>query len=61
MCVYDVYKIALMFSEGGSNPEFNINLAQILEQCRNKNLPKASIEGALKGAVRHFFNISVTI
>ncbi|XP_056627540.1 translational activator of cytochrome c oxidase 1 isoform X2 [Triplophysa dalaica] len=42
--------IRIAVREGGSNPEFNINLAQILEQCRNKNLPKASIEGAIKGA-----------
>lgn len=40
------------FSEGGPNPEFNIALAQLLEQCRNKNLPKATVEGAIKGAVR---------
>lgn len=39
-------------SEGGPNPEFNVALAQLLEQCRNKNLPKATVEGAIKGAVR---------
>lgn len=39
-------------AEGGPNPEFNVSLAQLLEQCRNKNLPKATIEGAIKGAVR---------
>ncbi len=41
-------------SEGGPNPEFNVALAQLLEQCRNKNLPKATIEGAIKGAVRFY-------
>lgn len=29
----------------------NINLAQVLEQCRSKNMPKASIEAAIKSAV----------
>lgn len=38
-------------AEGGSNPDMNINLAQILEQCRSKNMPKASIEAAIKNAV----------
>ncbi|XP_029687660.1 translational activator of cytochrome c oxidase 1-like [Takifugu rubripes] len=28
----------------------NLNLAQILEQCRSKNMPKASIETAIKSA-----------
>ncbi|XP_036429122.1 translational activator of cytochrome c oxidase 1 isoform X1 [Colossoma macropomum] len=36
--------------KGGSNPEFNITLAQLIEQCRNKNLPKSTIEAAIKGA-----------
>lgn len=46
-------------SEGGPNPEFNVALAQLLEQCRNRNLPKATVEGAIKGAVRQiFFTIS---
>lgn len=38
-------------AEGGSNPDMNINLAHILEQCRSKNMPKASIEAAIKSAV----------
>lgn len=38
--------------EGGPNPEYNISLAQLIEQCRNKNLPKATIDAAIKGAVR---------
>ncbi|XP_073684637.1 translational activator of cytochrome c oxidase 1 [Garra rufa] len=42
--------IRIAVREGGANPEFNIALAQLLEQCRNKNLPKATIEGAIKGA-----------
>lgn len=29
----------------------NINLAHVLEQCRSKNMPKASIEAAIKSAV----------
>ncbi|XP_069761267.1 translational activator of cytochrome c oxidase 1-like isoform X2 [Narcine bancroftii] len=36
--------------EGGSNPEFNSQLANLIEQCRAKNMPKASIEAAIKGA-----------
>lgn len=42
--------IRIAVREGGPNPEFNVALAQLLEQCRNKNLPKATIEGAIKGA-----------
>uniref|UniRef100_A0A8C1A6E5 Translational activator of cytochrome c oxidase 1 n=1 Tax=Cyprinus carpio carpio TaxID=630221 RepID=A0A8C1A6E5_CYPCA len=42
--------IRIAVREGGPNPEFNVSLAQLLEQCRNKNLPKATIEGAIKGA-----------
>lgn len=40
--------IRIAVKEGGPNPEMNINLAHILEQCRNKNMPKASIETAVK-------------
>ncbi|AWP17681.1 putative translational activator of cytochrome c oxidase 1 [Scophthalmus maximus] len=49
-----IMKLGLMIKiavkEGGSNPDLNINLAHILEQCRNKNMPKASIEAVLKSA-----------
>jgi len=38
-------------AEGGANPDMNLNLAQIVEQCRNNNLPKATIEAAIKNAV----------
>ncbi|KAM9046464.1 translational activator of cytochrome c oxidase 1 isoform X2 [Balaenoptera ricei] len=34
--------------KGGPNPEFNSNLASILEVCRSKHMPKATIEAALK-------------
>ncbi|XP_039991690.1 translational activator of cytochrome c oxidase 1 [Xiphias gladius] len=40
--------IKIAVKDGGSNPDLNINLAHILEQCRNKNMPKASIEAAIK-------------
>ncbi|XP_029769342.1 translational activator of cytochrome c oxidase 1 [Terrapene carolina triunguis] len=36
-------------SEGGPNPDLNTNLANIIEQCRSKSMPKASIEVAIKG------------
>ncbi|KAL7857405.1 hypothetical protein SRHO_G00163040, partial [Serrasalmus rhombeus] len=42
--------IRVAVKEGGSNPEFNITLAQLIEQCRSKNLPKSTIEAAIKGA-----------
>lgn len=42
--------IRIAVKDGGSNPDMNINLAQILEQCRSKNMPKASIETAIKNA-----------
>uniref|UniRef100_A0A8C8SPY4 Translational activator of cytochrome c oxidase 1 n=1 Tax=Pelusios castaneus TaxID=367368 RepID=A0A8C8SPY4_9SAUR len=35
--------------EGGPNPDYNTNLANIIEQCRSKCMPKASIEAAIKG------------
>uniref|UniRef100_H3DNL8 Translational activator of cytochrome c oxidase 1 n=2 Tax=Tetraodon nigroviridis TaxID=99883 RepID=H3DNL8_TETNG len=44
--------IKLAVKEGGPNPDMNINLAQILEQCRSKNMPKASVETAIKSAVK---------
>ncbi|XP_024616430.1 translational activator of cytochrome c oxidase 1 [Neophocaena asiaeorientalis asiaeorientalis] len=40
--------IRLAVKEGGPNPEFNRNLASILEVCRSKHMPKATIEAALK-------------
>ncbi|XP_057682396.1 translational activator of cytochrome c oxidase 1 [Corythoichthys intestinalis] len=42
--------IKIAVKEGGPNPDMNANLAQLLEQCRNKNIPKASIETAIKNA-----------
>ncbi|XP_026864964.1 translational activator of cytochrome c oxidase 1 [Electrophorus electricus] len=42
--------IKVAVKEGGSNPEFNVALAQLIEQCRNKNIPKATIEAAIHGA-----------
>ncbi|XP_067432971.1 translational activator of cytochrome c oxidase 1 [Thunnus thynnus] len=42
--------IKIAVKEGGPNPDHNINLAHILEQCRSKNMPKASIETAIKSA-----------
>lgn len=42
--------IRIAVKEGGSNPDLNLNLAQILEQCRSKNMPKASVDAAIKNA-----------
>ncbi|XP_056286215.1 translational activator of cytochrome c oxidase 1-like isoform X2 [Pseudoliparis swirei] len=42
--------IKIAVKEGGANPDMNLNLAQIVEQCRNNNLPKATIEAAIKNA-----------
>ncbi|XP_010749607.3 translational activator of cytochrome c oxidase 1 [Larimichthys crocea] len=42
--------IKIAVKEGGSNPDMNLNLAHILEQCRSKNMPKVSIEAAIKSA-----------
>ncbi|GCC16745.1 hypothetical protein chiPu_0020388 [Chiloscyllium punctatum] len=52
------FAIMLRFAvrEGGPDPEFNTQLANIIEQCRARNMPKASIEAAIKGAgARHCF------
>lgn len=40
--------IRLAIKEGGPNPELNSNLANILEVCRSKHMPKSTIEAALK-------------
>ncbi|XP_041098037.1 translational activator of cytochrome c oxidase 1-like, partial [Polyodon spathula] len=37
--------------EGGENPDFHTQLGNVIEQCRGVNMPKASIEAAVKGAV----------
>ncbi|KAL2078712.1 hypothetical protein ACEWY4_026397 [Coilia grayii] len=42
--------IRFAVKEGGPNPEYNAALAQVIEQCRSKNVPKATIEHAIKGA-----------
>ncbi|XP_037546939.1 translational activator of cytochrome c oxidase 1 [Nematolebias whitei] len=39
--------IKVAVREGGPNPAFNVNLAQILEQCKRKSMPKASIDEAI--------------
>ncbi|XP_050182623.1 translational activator of cytochrome c oxidase 1 [Myiozetetes cayanensis] len=38
--------------EGGSDPSRNAALAQVVEQCRARNMPKANIEAALRSAER---------
>ncbi|XP_024428992.2 translational activator of cytochrome c oxidase 1 isoform X2 [Desmodus rotundus] len=40
--------IRLAVREGGPNPELNSQLAHILEVCRQKHMPKATIEASLK-------------
>uniref|UniRef100_A0A8C3J082 Translational activator of cytochrome c oxidase I n=1 Tax=Calidris pygmaea TaxID=425635 RepID=A0A8C3J082_9CHAR len=35
--------------EGGPDPALNAQLANVVEQCRAKNMPKASIEAAIRG------------
>ncbi|XP_062298715.1 translational activator of cytochrome c oxidase 1 [Scomber scombrus] len=42
--------IKIAVKESGPNPDMNLNLAHILEQCRSKNMPKASIDAAIKSA-----------
>ncbi|XP_068280927.1 translational activator of cytochrome c oxidase 1 isoform X1 [Nyctibius grandis] len=37
--------------EGGADPALNSQLANVVEQCRAKNMPKASIEAAIHGAL----------
>ncbi|KAF3817363.1 translational activator of cytochrome c oxidase 1 isoform X1 [Mirounga angustirostris] len=40
--------IRLAVKEGGPNPEHNSSLANILEVCRSKHMPKSTIEASLK-------------
>ncbi|KAJ8364422.1 hypothetical protein SKAU_G00132530 [Synaphobranchus kaupii] len=42
--------IRVAVREGGPNPNFNVQLANLIEQCRSRNMPKASIDAAIKGA-----------
>ncbi|CAL8304040.1 unnamed protein product [Lota lota] len=42
--------IRIAVKEGGPNPDFNATLANILEQCRSHNMPKSSIDAAIKNA-----------
>lgn len=41
--------IRVAVKEGGPKPEFNVTLAQLIEQCRSKNIPKSTIDNAIKG------------
>ncbi|OCT62253.1 hypothetical protein XELAEV_18043337mg [Xenopus laevis] len=41
--------IKVAVREGGPNPDLNITLSQLIEQCRERNMPKTSIEAAMKG------------
>ncbi|XP_025746080.1 translational activator of cytochrome c oxidase 1 isoform X3 [Callorhinus ursinus] len=40
--------IRLAVKEGGPNPEHNSSLANVLEVCRSKHMPKSTIEASLK-------------
>ncbi|XP_040290913.1 translational activator of cytochrome c oxidase 1 [Bufo bufo] len=42
--------IKVAVREGGPHPDFNPQLYQLVEQGRQRNMPKASIEVAIKGA-----------
>ncbi|CAI9535991.1 unnamed protein product [Staurois parvus] len=42
--------IKVAVKEGGPNPELNPHLYNLVEQCRQRNIPKTSIEVAIKGA-----------
>ncbi|KAF4803528.1 hypothetical protein TURU_015354 [Turdus rufiventris] len=35
-------------AEGGPEPSLNPALAAVIQQCRGHNMPKATIEGALR-------------
>uniref|UniRef100_A0A8C5Q633 Translational activator of cytochrome c oxidase 1 n=1 Tax=Leptobrachium leishanense TaxID=445787 RepID=A0A8C5Q633_9ANUR len=41
--------IKVAVREGGPNPDVNFHLAQLIEQCRQRNIPKSSIDVAIKG------------
>ncbi|XP_056404266.1 translational activator of cytochrome c oxidase 1 [Hyla sarda] len=42
--------IKVAVREGGPHPDFNPQLYQLIEQGRQRNMPKVSIEAAIKGA-----------
>ncbi|NXW65086.1 TACO1 oxidase, partial [Eurystomus gularis] len=39
--------------EGGPDPALNAQLANVVEQCRAKNMPKATIEAAIQSVGDH--------
>ncbi|XP_077170812.1 translational activator of cytochrome c oxidase 1 isoform X2 [Paroedura picta] len=41
--------IRVAVKAGGPNPELNTNLANVIEQCRSKCMPKATIDAAIAG------------
>ncbi|XP_068161867.1 translational activator of cytochrome c oxidase 1 [Antennarius striatus] len=44
------WMIKVAVKESGPNPDFNVHLARVLEQCKAKNMPKGSIDTAIKKA-----------
>ncbi|KAJ3608459.1 hypothetical protein NHX12_025506 [Muraenolepis orangiensis] len=42
--------VRIAVKEGGPNPLFNAALSSLVEQCRNHNMPKASIDTAIRTA-----------
>lgn len=42
--------IRIAVKDGGPNPDFNASLSNILEQCRSYNMPKSSVDTAIKTA-----------
>lgn len=42
--------IRIAVREGGPNPDLNATLYNLIEQCRQCNMPKVSIESAIKGS-----------
>ena len=40
----------MLFTEGGPDPESNYRLASCISQAKAANLPKATVESAIKNA-----------
>ncbi|XP_044303967.1 translational activator of cytochrome c oxidase 1 isoform X2 [Varanus komodoensis] len=51
--------LRLAVKEGGPDPHLNSNLANVIEQCRSRNMPRSSIEAAInrKDKAKSFYHL----
>lgn len=52
-----VFAILLWTEGGGSDPKFNVQLARVIDQANKDDVPKTTIENAIKSAVSGYWAI----